>query len=134
MRRQMSRLICSTQYGEIFRVRILNQGMTFLIGNDAHSLFFETSDKVLTQKEVYKFTVPGRRTPALTPHIAHSFSVFGKNIVYDAPPSVMVQQLKFVRQGLTGHAMQVCWFVGCCVRCVLSMMTGARRQDSARDE
>lgn len=77
------------RFGDVFRIRIGTQGFTFLIGGTASSVFFDAPDKEMSQKEVYKFTVP----------------VFGKNIVYDAPPAVMIQQLKFVRQGLTGQSM-----------------------------
>lgn len=78
-----------SKHGEIFRMKLFNQGITFLVGNDAHEVFFMAKDTDLAQREVYKFTVP----------------VFGKNIVYDADPSVMIQQLKFVRTGLMGDVM-----------------------------
>ena len=58
--------------------------MTFLIGPQAHKVFFDGKDTQLSQREVYKFTIP----------------VFGKNIVYDAPTKLMQQQLKFVHRGL----------------------------------
>jgi sterol 14-demethylase len=70
--------------GEIFRIQLLHQSITFLIGPQAHKVFFEAKDTQLSQREVYTFTVP----------------VFGKNIVYDAPPKIMQQQLKFVNKGL----------------------------------
>jgi hypothetical protein len=61
-----------------------------LVGPEAHALFFLAQDEVLSQREVYGFTVP----------------VFGKGIVYDAPLKLMTQQLKFVSKGLTGSHMQ----------------------------
>lgn len=76
--------------GDIFRMKLLTQGFTFFIGPEASATFFDASDKDLSQREVYRFTVP----------------VFGPNIVYDAPASIMIQQLKFVRHGLTGKAME----------------------------
>jgi sterol 14-demethylase len=80
----------AAQYGGCFRIKIFGQGITFLVGAEANTVFFDSSDKDVTQREVYKFTVP----------------VFGKNIVYDAEPNIMIQQLKFVRAGLTGNAMK----------------------------
>lgn len=40
-------------------MRLMNQGFTFLVGNDANAIMFDASDKDLTQREVYNFTVPG---------------------------------------------------------------------------
>jgi len=76
--------------GEIFRVRLLYRNVTFMIGPEAQEVFFTAKDSQLSQKEVYTFTVP----------------VFGKNIVYDAPPKIMMQQLKFVNKGLNQINMQ----------------------------
>jgi len=72
------------QCGDVFRLRLLNQNVTMMIGPRAQAFFFGATDSQLSQKEVYQFTVP----------------VFGRNIVYDAPPKVMMQQLKFVNRGL----------------------------------
>jgi sterol 14alpha-demethylase len=76
--------------GDIFRIRIFHRSITFLIGPKAHQIFFEAKDTQLSQRDVYQFTVP----------------VFGKNIVYDAPPKIMQQQLKFVHKGLNQINMQ----------------------------
>ena len=62
--------------GDIFRVKVAHRGLTFVVG-PAAQLFFSGSDAELSQREVYHFTVP----------------VFGKNIVYDAPPGIMIQQV-----------------------------------------
>lgn len=70
--------------GDIFRLRVLHQNITMMVGPRAQQFFFAQTDFQLSQKEVYTFTVP----------------VFGKNIVYDAPTKVMQQQLKFVHKGL----------------------------------
>lgn len=77
------------RFGDIFRMKIMNKGFTFLIGGKASALFYDGADKDLSQREVYRFTVPA----------------FGPGIVYDAPPAVMIQQLKFLRTGLTGASM-----------------------------
>lgn len=70
--------------GEIFRIQVFHRSVVFLIGPSAHKVFFEAKDTQLSQREVYTFTIP----------------VFGKNIVYDASPRIMQQQLKFVHKGL----------------------------------
>jgi len=78
------------QHGDIFRIKILHQSFTFLVGSDASTVFFKANDRELSQKEVYGFTVP----------------VFGKGIVYDAPLKIMNQQLKFVKHGVTQDMLQ----------------------------
>jgi sterol 14-demethylase len=75
--------------GEIFHIRVLHKRVHFLIGPETHQVFFDAKDQELGQLEVYRFTIP----------------VFGKGIVYDAPQSIMNQQLRFVRHGLNGAAM-----------------------------
>lgn len=70
--------------GDIFRVQLFHRSIVFLIGPQAQRVFFEAKDTQLSQREVYTFTIP----------------VFGQNIVYDAPPKIMQQQLKFVNKGL----------------------------------
>lgn len=70
--------------GDVFRLRLARTNVTFMVGPRAQQFFFAATDAQLSQKEVYTFTVP----------------VFGRNIVYDAPPKVMMQQLKFVNRGL----------------------------------
>lgn len=71
--------------GDIFRLQVLNQSFTVLVGPTASDVFFKATDRELSQKEVYGFTVP----------------VFGRGIVYDADLKIMNQQLKFVKAGVT---------------------------------
>ena len=78
------------QLGDCFRLQLLHKHLTVMIGPEANQLVFEAVDTVLSQQEVYSFTVP----------------VFGKNIVYDAPRPVMQQQLKFTAKGLNTQHMQ----------------------------
>lgn len=78
------------KHGDCFRLRILTKTMTVMIGPEANQLVFEAKDSVLSQKEIYSFTVP----------------VFGPNIVYDAPRPVMQQQLKFTAKGLNTQHME----------------------------
>jgi len=77
-------------HGEIFRIKVAHKGITFLIGPEANKFFYGTSDKILTAREVYHFTVP----------------VFGPNVVYDAPLALMNRQLSFLRKALNGKNMQ----------------------------
>ena len=76
--------------GDCFRLRLLHKHVTVMVGPEANQLVFEAKDSILSQQEVYSFTVP----------------VFGRNIVYDAPRPVMQQQLKFTAKGLNTEHMQ----------------------------
>jgi len=79
------------QLGDIFSINVFHKRLTFLIGPDAQAVLFNAKDDVAEQAEVYRFTVP----------------VFGPNILYDAPMKRMAQQLKFIKHGLSGPAMEV---------------------------
>ena len=74
----------------VFRIKIFNQGITIFVGPAGNKFFYNTSDKILTAREVYGFTVP----------------VFGRNVVYDAPLSLMNRQLSMLRHALNGKNMQ----------------------------
>ena len=77
--------------GDCFSINVFGmQRITFMVGHEAQSAMFQANDKQLSQREVYKFTIP----------------VFGKNIVYDAPYSRMYEQLKFLRHGVGSDAMK----------------------------
>jgi hypothetical protein len=65
------------KFGDIFRIKLGHRGLTFVVG-PANHVFFASPDTDVSQREVYHFTVP----------------VFGKDIVYDAHPKVMVQQVR----------------------------------------
>jgi len=58
--------------------------MTFLIGPEAHQVFFKATDEELSPREAYQFVIP----------------VFGPGVVYDSPIPVMYEQLKFIKSGL----------------------------------
>ena len=75
--------------GPVYTVNIFGQNLTFLLGAPAHDRFFSTDDRFLSQSEVYKFMTP----------------VFGKGIVYDAPPKMMSKQLAFIKNALRGDAL-----------------------------
>jgi sterol 14-demethylase len=51
--------------GDCFTINMMGKRMTFLVGPEAHEVFFKASDDELSQEEVYKFMIP----------------VFGKGVV-----------------------------------------------------
>jgi sterol 14-demethylase len=75
--------------GNCFTINVFGQNLTFMLGPVAHERFFSTDDRYLSQSEVYKFMTP----------------VFGKGIVYDAPPKMMSEQLAFISSALKGKAL-----------------------------
>jgi len=72
------------KYGDIFTLKVFWFNMTYLIGPDAHDVFFRANDEELSPREAYQFVVP----------------VFGPGIVYDAPIPVMIEQIAMVKSGL----------------------------------
>eukprot|EP01138_Halocafeteria_seosinensis_P014360 gb/GECG01014661.1/.p1 GENE.gb/GECG01014661.1/~~gb/GECG01014661.1/.p1 ORF type:complete len:501 (+),score=68.80 gb/GECG01014661.1/:1-1503(+) len=76
--------------GTEFTVNMFGKNMTFLLGPQSHTPFFNAADKDVNQSAVYKFMTP----------------VFGKGVVYDAPPRVMQQQLKFMSGSLHSSNLQ----------------------------
>jgi len=76
--------------GDCFTLHLMGNNMTYLIGPEAQAVFFKSTDEELSLKEAYRFVVP----------------VFGKGVVYDSPPSVFVEQLKFVKNGLAANQLK----------------------------
>lgn len=72
------------KFGSMFTVNIFGQRLTFMVGRDARCAFYRSRDDVLSQAEVYGFMTP----------------VFGKGVVYDAPPKIRRQQMQFLSNGL----------------------------------
>ena len=79
------------RFGPVFTLRFLNFNMTFLVGTAAHTPFFRAGDDELSQNEPYKFMTP----------------IFGEGVVFDAPPAVKAQQLKFVAGAFKGAALRM---------------------------
>jgi sterol 14-demethylase len=48
--------------GDCFTINMMGKRMTFLVGPEAHEVFFKASDDELSQEEVYKFTTPFPKT------------------------------------------------------------------------
>lgn len=76
--------------GNVFTLRFLGYNFTFLVGAEAQTCFFRANDNELSQNEPYKFMTP----------------IFGEGIVFDAPPDVKDQQLRFVAHALKGTALK----------------------------
>jgi len=64
--------------GQVFTIDMIAEKCTFLIGAEAHKVFFEATDEELDQAPVYKFMTP----------------IFGKGIVYDCPLKKRRQQMR----------------------------------------
>ena len=75
------------EHGELFDLSVLGRTFTVFLGPEAHEAYFRAPDSVLSQKEVYQFTVP----------------IFGRGVAYDAAPELMAEQVAFlypaVREG-----------------------------------
>lgn len=70
--------------------QLFNQRMTFLIGPEAQSLFFQANDDTLNQDECYHFMQ----------------AVFGPDVVYDAPRKKRQMQFQTMANGLRTSRMK----------------------------
>ena len=78
------------ELGEIAAFTVFNRKMVAVFGPDAHEAVFRAPDAVLSPSEAYKIMTP----------------VFGKDIVYDAPPEKMAEQLKMLLPALKDKRMR----------------------------
>jgi sterol 14-demethylase len=76
--------------GEIAAFQVFNRRMVAVFGPEAHEAVFRAPDTVLSPSEAYKIMTP----------------VFGKDIVYDAPPEKMAEQLKMLLPALKDKRMR----------------------------
>ena len=76
--------------GEIVRLKIAHKRMVAVFGPEAHEAVFRAPDSQLNPNEAYKIMTP----------------VFGKDIVYDAPPKKMGEQLKMLLPALRDRRMR----------------------------
>lgn len=72
------------KHGSAFSMQAAHKTLTFLIGPTASAPFFQNNDEVFSQSEVYGFMT----------------QVFGKNVVYDAPPDKRKSQMQHMSRGL----------------------------------
>ena len=78
------------ELGEVAAFTIMGRRMVAMFGPDAHEAVFRAPDAVLSPTEAYKIMTP----------------VFGKDVVYDATPSRMAEQLKMLLPALKDRRMR----------------------------
>lgn len=78
------------QLGEIGEFRMFHQEMVLLTGPEGNEAFFRAPDAQLDQNEAYKVMTP----------------IFGKGVVFDAPPHIKDQQLKMLMPVLRDKPMR----------------------------
>src|SRR6184192_3814957 len=78
------------ELGEIAAFQVFNRKMVAVFGPEAHEAIFRAPDEQLSPSEAYKIMTP----------------VFGKDIVYDAPPAKMNEQVKMLLPALKDRRMR----------------------------
>ncbi len=78
------------ELGEVAAFSILGRKMVAVYGPEAHEAVFRAPDTQLSPSEAYKIMTP----------------VFGKDIVYDAPPEKMAEQFKMLLPALKDKRMR----------------------------
>ncbi len=78
------------ELGEVAAIQVGPKRMVAVFGPDAHEAVFRAPDSQLSPNEAYKIMTP----------------VFGKDIVYDAEPARMHEQLKMLLPGLRDRRMR----------------------------
>jgi len=76
--------------GEIGEFRLFHQEMVLLTGPEGNEAFFRAPDAQLDQNEAYKVMTP----------------IFGKGVIFDAPPHIKDQQLKMLMPVLRDKPMR----------------------------
>src|SRR5262252_9596462 len=78
------------ELGEVAAFQVFNRKMVAVFGPEAHEAVFRAPDSQLSPNEAYKIMTP----------------VFGKDIVYDATPEKMAEQLKMLLPALKDKRMR----------------------------
>ncbi|UJR78359.1 cytochrome P450 [Sandaracinus amylolyticus] len=78
------------ELGEVAAFSVFNREMVAMFGPEAHEAVFRAPDAVLSPTEAYKIMTP----------------VFGKDVVYDATPEKMAEQLKMLLPALKDRRMR----------------------------
>src|SRR6185503_14754449 len=78
------------ELGEIAGFNVFNRRMVAVFGPEAHEAVFRAPDAQLSPSEAYKIMTP----------------IFGKDVVYDAPPERMSEQLKMLLPALKDRRMR----------------------------
>ncbi|KAK2615854.1 hypothetical protein N8I77_002579 [Diaporthe amygdali] len=82
---------CRKQHGDIFTFILLGKKMTVYLGLEGNEFILNGKLENLNAEEIY--------SPLTTP-------VFGRDIIYDCPNAKLMEQKKFVKFGLTQHALE----------------------------
>ncbi len=72
------------KHGDVFGFKMAGADFVLFAGPEAHDAYFRAAEDHLSAKDVYQFTIP----------------IFGKGVAYDAPRSIMDEQLKFLLPAL----------------------------------
>jgi len=83
---------CRAQHGDLFTFRLLGRNVTVALGAKGSNLIFNGRLNEVSAEEAY--------TSLTTP-------VFGKDVVYDVPNAVLMEQKKFVKVGLSTENFRV---------------------------
>jgi len=78
------------EQGPVAKLRVFNKDIVLMTGPKPAEAMFRAPDEILSPSEAYKMMVP----------------VFGKDIVYDAPPARMHEQLGMLRPALQDKRMR----------------------------
>src|SRR5580658_1409815 len=78
------------ELGSVAAIEIVGRKMVALFGPEAHEAVFRAPDTTLNPSEAYKIMTP----------------IFGKDVVYDAPPEKMSEQLKMLLPALKDKRMR----------------------------
>src|SRR5687767_2823856 len=78
------------EQGPVAKLRVFNKDIVLMTGPKPSEAMFRAPDEILSPSEAYKMMVP----------------VFGKDIVYDAPPARMHEQLGMLRPALQDKRMR----------------------------
>ncbi|KAI8452430.1 eburicol 14 alpha-demethylase [Phakopsora pachyrhizi] len=90
---------CRRKHGNVFTFVLLNKKVTVALGPEGNTLVLNGKLSEVNAEEAYThFTTP----------------VFGKDVVYDVPNSILMQQKKFIKAGLTTEKFKK--YVGIIVR------------------
>ncbi|GAN01879.1 cytochrome P450 [Mucor ambiguus] len=76
---------CQKKYGDVFTFRMVGKKVTVLLGADGNQFVFNSKQNLSSAAEAYN---------DMTKY------VFGREVVYDAPHSVFLEQKRFIKAGL----------------------------------
>ncbi|MET0286930.1 MAG: cytochrome P450 [Polyangiales bacterium] len=78
------------EHGELATLKVFNKNIVLFTGPEAQEAMYRQPDEILSPNEAYEIMVP----------------VFGKDVVYDAPPERMNEQMAMLRPALQDKRMR----------------------------